>query len=57
MLVGSKGVLPVRLDAPRSIHPDFHIRKTRAYALPASAKGLLKQSLSHPRFAHLEVGC
>ena len=28
-----KSFPPVRLDAPRSIQPDFHIHKTRVYAL------------------------
>lgn len=32
-----QNIPPVRLDAPRSIQPDSHIRKTRAYALFASA--------------------
>ena len=31
------------------IQPDFHIHKTRAYAL--------LRLLAHPHFAHLEVGC
>ena len=39
----------VRLNAPKSIQPDFRIRKARAYAL--------LRLLTHPRFTHLEVGC
>ena len=45
----NKIVSPVRLEAPKSIQPDFRIRKTRAYAL--------LRLLTHPRFTHLEVGC
>ena len=40
---------PVRLDAPGSVQPDSHIRKTRAYAL--------LRPLTYPRIAHLGVGC
>lgn len=39
----------MQLDAPKSVQPDFRIRKTRAYAL--------LHLLTHPCFAHLEVDC
>ncbi len=49
VIIFSEKFPPVRLDVPRNIQPDAHIHKTRAYAL--------LRLLSHPRFAHLGVGC